>query len=525
MKDIFISYKTGGTGSSFSSKLKRKLDDLGYSVYFNPHEERSKDFREKLKKAVLECTDFIIVLNQKCLEQLSKNNIDDYIRFEILIAKENGKNIIPIYLDNINIAEWYGKLPEELDFILYVDGITVYDEDYYDVSPFDRIRKEIKSFPEKEDLYRDTYNSNFEYDIVQDFNKTLVKAKSGDPKAMYEIANMYFYGFADENGQSNRNFAEAYKWFKFLSDSENEYTARANSMIAKMHYRGIVPREEQSYEKSLDYHKKAASQSGYSAQQLAFMLSIGAGCDFDFDIAEKEYLKAIEHGDNIAYVKLADMYVGLGKMRAAANLYEKIKDVFPDAEYKLGCMYKRGVLSDPPKPDYFRAAVHFHHVISHGGCGANVYHELGQLYFCPTGGFIKDFKTAQANFLIAADMGHIDAQYQVAYMYEHGHVERNISKAIYYHTLAADQGHFLSPTHLAQIYQLSECKNYHKAFRYAQKAAEIGEKEGEFILANLLFFGRGCEPNVNKAYEMYSRAFEHGVDQAKFMMEKIEREN
>ena len=122
-------------------------------------------------------------------------------------------------------------------------------------------------------------------------------------------------------------------------------------------------------------------------------------------------------------------------------------------------------------------------------------------------------------------MGHMDAQYQVAYMYEHGHVERNIDKAIYYHTLAANQGHFLSPTHLAQIYQLTECKNYHKAFKYAQKAAEIGEKEGEFILGNLLFFGRGCEPNVNKAYEMYSRAFEHGVDQAKFMMEKIEGQN
>ena len=199
-KDIFISYKTGGTGSNFSSNLKRKLDDLGYSVYFNPHEERSNDFREKLKKAVLGCTDFIIVLNNKCMEQLSKNNIDDYIRFEILIAKENDKNIIPIYIDNINIAEWYGKMPEELEFILYIDGITVYDEDYYDMSPFDRIRNEIKSIPEKEDLYRDTYNSNLEYDIVQDFNNTLANAKSGDLKAMYEVANMYFYGFADEMG-------------------------------------------------------------------------------------------------------------------------------------------------------------------------------------------------------------------------------------------------------------------------------------------------------------------------------------
>ena len=81
----------------------------------------------------------------------------------------------------------------------------------------------------------------------------------------------------------------------------------------------------------------------------------------------------------------------------------------------------------------------------------------------------------------------------------------------------------MSPTHLAQIYQLPECKNYHKAFHYAQKAAEMGEKEGQFIFGNLLFFGRGCEADVDKAYEMYSRAYEHGVDQAGFMMRKIER--
>lgn len=522
-KDIFISYKTGGNGSSFSSNLKKKLDDLGYSVYFNPHEERGNDFREKLKRAVSACTDFIIVLNNKCLEQLSQNNTEDYIRLELLIAKENDKNIIPIYLESLNIAEWHGKLPEELDFLLYVDGIPIYDEEQIDVSPLDRIRKEIRSLPEKDDVYRDTYNSNTEYDVVRDFGKTLAAAKAGDPKAMYEIANMYFYGFADENGGSNRNFAEAYNWFKRLSDSENEYTVRADSMIAKMYYRGIVPREEQSYEKSLAYHKRASCESGYSAQQLAFMLSIGAGCDFDFETAEREYLKAIENGDNVAYSKLAEMYIGFGKMKEAAGLYERIRNVFPDAEYKLGCMYKKGVLSDTHEPDYFKAASYFQHIINRGDCDAKVYHELGLLYFCPTGGFFKDFEVAQANFLKAADMGHMDAQYQVGYMYEHGHVERNIRKAIYYHTLAADQGHFLSPTHLAQIYQLSECKNYHKAFRYARKAADIGEKEGEFVLANLLLFGRGCEPNVNKAYELYSRAYAHGVDQAKFMMERIEK--
>ena len=64
--------------------------------------------------------------------------------------------------------------------------------------------------------------------------------------------------------------------------------------------------------------------------------------------------------------------------------------------------------------------------------------------------------------------------------------------------------------------------NYHKAFQYAEIAANSGIMEGEFVYANLLFWGRGCEADVNKAYEMYEKAYKHGMYQAKFMMEKIE---
>lgn len=519
-KDIFISYKNDNAGNNFAMRLKDDLENHGYSVYFNSDEAGSGHFPERLKEAIRGCKDFILIVSHGCLSQLMAHHKVDWIREEILTAQLHNKHIIPILMSGVEMPKDKDDMPEELRFLPDIDAISMPEQ--YKRSPFDMLLKAVISKAEKDDIYRDTYNCNSQYDVVSDFTETLSKARAGEPEAMYELANMYFYGFADSNGESNRSFEEAYNWFKRLSDGESEYTALADSMIAKMYYRGIVPREKQSYEKSLEYHRKAAPKSGYSAQQLAFMLSIGVGCEFNFETAEKEYLSAIEHGDNVAYSKLADMYIGLGKMKEAAELYERISDVFPEAEYKLGCMYKRGILSDPPRPDYFRAAFYFQHVISRGGCGANVYYDLGVLYFCPTGGFIKDFKIAQENFLIAADMGHVDAQYQVAYMYEHGHVERDINKAIHYHTLAAKQGHFLSPTHLAQIYQMSECKNYHKAFKFATLAAEIGEKEGEFVLGNLLFFGRGCEPDVNKAYEMYSRAYEHGVDQAKFMMRKIE---
>ena len=520
-QDIFISYKNDNAGNNFATRLKEDLENAGYSVYFNSDQSGSGHFPDRLHQAVCDCKDFILIVSEGCLSQLMSYQKVDWIREELLTAQANGKHIIPILMEGVKMPKDKDDMPEPLRFLPEIDAIELPEQ--YSRSPFDFLLTQFYSKAEKGDIYRDEYNENPEYSIKKDFEKTLRLAKSGCQQAMYELANMYYYGFCDEKGGSDRDFDRAFYWFERLSKTENPFTALANSMIAKMYYRGIVPREAQSYEKALLYHISAADESGYSAQQLAFMRSIGAGCDFDFQVAEKQYLEAIEHGDGVAYTKLADMYIGFGKIREAAALYEKVSATFPDAEYKLGLLYKRGVMTDPPKPDYFRAAFYFQHMIQRGECSANVYNELGLLYFCPTGGFIKDFHAAQAYFQIAADKGHMDAQYQLAYMYEHGHVKRDVQLAIHYHTLAAEQGHFLSPTHLAILYQLSECKNYHKAYRYAERAAELGEKEGEFILGNLLFFGRGCKANINKAYELYKKAYAHGFDQAQFMIQKIEK--
>jgi TPR repeat protein len=371
--------------------------------------------------------------------------------------------------------------------------------------------------------YKDVFQSNCDYDVNEDFANTLKQAESGDEKAMYVIANMYFYGFTNENGQSDRDFSRAYSWFTKLSSSSSIYGVLATSMLGKMHYRGVVPKEKQSYVKSFKCHKKAAQGGGeYSKQQYAYMLSVGMGCDFDYDAAEQQYLSAIKHGDNISISGLAKFYLQYGEFKKAENLYKDIVDTYPMAAYELGCLYMKGLLSDDKKPDCFRAAFYFQHAINTGNGDIDARFQLGLLYFRGTNGFINDYKIAQENFEIAADNGHVDSAYMMGYMYEHGHVEMNLEKAIHYHALAADHGHVLSPTHLAILYQLPKHQNYQKAVEYAKLAASYGEKEGEFVYGNLLFFGRGCEPNNDEAYKMYKRALEHGCDQAAFMIEKIE---
>ena len=100
-----------------------------------------------------------------------------------------------------------------------------------------------------------------------------------------------------------------------------------------------------------------------------------------------------------------------------------------------------------------------------------------------------------------------------------------MEKAIGYFKQAAAHGHSLAATELASLYQFeSEERNYEKAYDYAVIAASHGVAEGAFILGNLLFWGRGCESDINRALKHYDFAFQHGIFAAGMMADKIRKE-
>ena len=108
-------------------------------------------------------------------------------------------------------------------------------------------------------------------------------------------------------------------------------------------------------------------------------------------------------------------------------------------------------------------------------------------------------------------------------MYKSGHVTRDLPKAVEYLEKAKAQGHSFSAMELASLYQQPEVQNYQRAYECATMAAEHGVAEGEFLLANLLFLGRGCEPDMNKAYEFFNRAYNHGIHYASTMISRIDK--
>ncbi len=519
-RDIFISYKNDGEGNNFAARLCADLEEMGYDVYYNPNEQHAGSFPDRLRNAIQSCKDFLLIVSKACLEQLMRNEKIDWVREEILIAHNNGKNIIPLLMPGVSMPKDKEDMPEALRFLPDTDAISVTDN--YRKSPLNYLIEWIKSQPADKSSFKNVYQSNPDYDINEAFQENLKLAEAGNTKAMYELGNMYFYGIADEKGGSARSFTEACKWYQKAAETKDEFGILSLVMLGKLHYKGVVPREKQSYAKSLECYKIAAEESGYAKQQVAIMMSLGLGCEYDYDSAEQYYLSVIESGDNIAVQGLADFYLRYGEFKKAADLYTRIIDNFPQAGYELGKLYMQGVLSESKQPDYMKAAFYFHHAISAGYCDADVYYQLGLLYFRGSNGFMIDFRIAQDNFKIAAAAGHINACYTLGYMYEHGHVETNLDKALEYHLLAAEQGHLLSVLHLSVIYQYPKYQNYQKAFNFAKISADNGDEEGEYILGMLFFLGRGCEPDIDKAYELFKKSYHHGFVQGKFMMEKIE---
>lgn len=512
-KDIFISYRNDGIGNHFAARITNDLKQLGYSVYFNPDEARSGDFPERLANAITACKDFICIVTDEYIFNLISNQNVCWIREELLCAKRNGKNIVPLLINGASMPDDASVLPENLQFFPKIDAF-VFPEQYIN-SPFKLLCEILLSKTDGTNGFRDVDKSSELFDPDQSLEDLLEKADRGDEKAMICAGIYYFYGIS-----GGKDLRQAAAWFKKVSALDGEYAPTANKFIAGMYYSGSMPREEQSYEKSYEYHVKASVGDLYSAGQVGFMQSIGSGCSYDYQKTEAHFLEILDQLDNPRKDTLCRFYLVHGEFQKAADIYVGMAESYPEAAYQLGLMYKRGVLSKPFMPDYAKAAFYLQMALDNDYIKAA--YELGTLYFNPTGSFKKDFQKAHKYYHIAAENGDSDAQYMLGYMYYYGHIEKNYQKSLKYHEMAAAQGHILSAAHLALMYQIPEIHNYEKAFYYAQYAADRGDAPSEFVLGTLYLSGRGCVPDEDKAYLCFKHAAENGAPEAKLLLMQMD---
>lgn len=536
-KDIFISYKNDGSGNQFAYRLVADLEKVGYSVYFNPHEQRSHDFSEKLRHAVENCRDFVLILSPGCLEQLKRNEDVDWVREEILMAHDAGKPIIPILIEGAALPKHADEMPEKLQFLPFVDAIA-FPEGYID-SPFSKLLGVLHAKTRSSQPYANTFNSNPDFNVIEDFMDVRDAAEKGSLDAMYELGMMYYYGVTNEHGISACNHAEAYRWLKNVIDQcsmlihsaqaceidstpYQQLRAYSLTILSKLYYGGHVPGEPQSYEKSFQCIHEAAPWDGHAALTESFMLREGLGCTFDYGKIIGYHTTSVQQKDDQYLLALAKFHTKHGKFQEAMELYNSLATISPEADYCIGLMYLDGLLTDPPMPDPIMAGYHLRNAADNNHALAA--YEFGKLYFRPTGRFRKDFKNAQKYLTLAAEHGVSDAQYILGAMYEMGHVEKSLKKAIHYYTMAMQQGHTNATYSLAKCYQEpGEFQNYQLAYECAEIAASHGIAGAELLLGNLLFWGRGCKPDVHRAIALYERAREHGIHYASIMLQKARK--
>ncbi len=523
--DIFISYKNDSSGNTFAERLANDLKAMGYSVYFNSHERRSGVFNERIRSAIASCKDFICVVSKGYLTQLlnPQEGRNDWIRQELTAAHDSPCHvtITPVYL--VGVAKPHATDfadGDEAAFFASLDGVVM-PGDSYDVSPLDSLTSRLISRREGELDYRDVANGNPDLSANDVLREAYSLAAQGDYEAMFRVGLMMYYGLCvHPKGGAPRDFAEAHRWLSRVSEGcpDEGLRDKASMLIARMYYQGEGMPGGPDYERSFEYHRRSDAIP-YSAAQTAFMMKVGLGCSYDFDAVVSYYQRMADEGDSIARLELGRFYESHGMYAEAERTYLSMKPITTEACYGLGMLYARGNHVTPPMPDCERASHYLELAAKRGNVPAMV--ELGHLYFRPMTGFAGDFRTAMEWYRQAADAGDVSAQYMMGYMYEFGHVERNVPEAIRYFELAAAQGNILSATHLASLYQLPDQCNYGLAYKYCSMAAEGGESTAEFMLANMLLFGRGCRYDVAAAKRYYLRSLQHGFTPAQQMLDVL----
>ncbi len=349
--------------------------------------------------------DFILILTSACLEQLMKYEKIDWIREELLTAYRGGKNIIPFIMPGVVMPKDKDDMPAELNFLPSSDGVKIYNLDFYDRSPLEILIKNwMKSKPNNNrERYRNISNSSSVYNVHSDFTETLAKAEDGYVEAMYEVGCMYYYGFASESDDNAKvDYNEASKWLKRVSESEHELAYKADITIGKLYYAGLMPYEEQSFKKCIEYYEKSGNAiPGVYYERVGFMKSESVGLDFNFNEILEFFASCEGNCSNTTKNNMAKFYMNYGLFDKAIEILESIDECYPDAEYKLGLLYQRGLHRQPPMPDVYRAEHHFQKAAAKNHLDS--IHALGLLNFRATNGYKKNFAQARAYFKNAAE--------------------------------------------------------------------------------------------------------------------------
>ncbi len=138
-EQIFISYRREG-GDVAAKLICEALKNRGYTVFFDYDALKGGHFDVRLVKAIKACTDMVLVLPLNALDRC--DNPADWVRQELVVALESGKNIVPVMMPGF---EFPVSLPEDIEEIRRFNGVRFLME-YFD-AVIDKIAERLTARP------------------------------------------------------------------------------------------------------------------------------------------------------------------------------------------------------------------------------------------------------------------------------------------------------------------------------------------------------------------------------------------
>ncbi|MBQ7694485.1 MAG: toll/interleukin-1 receptor domain-containing protein [Lentisphaeria bacterium] len=135
--DVFISYRRSG-GFEMAKLVSDALCKRGFKVFLDVEALRSGAFNTQLYNIIDSAQNFILILSPDSLERCV--NEGDWVREEILRARQKDKNIVPVMLRGFSFP---AQMPPGLDGLQFYNGINPSPE-YFDAA-MDKLAKMLKS--------------------------------------------------------------------------------------------------------------------------------------------------------------------------------------------------------------------------------------------------------------------------------------------------------------------------------------------------------------------------------------------
>jgi TPR repeat protein len=303
--------------------------------------------------------------------------------------------------------------------------------------------------------------------------------KANLPLARYHLGLMEWQG-----NLGPRSLEKAYAWCEKgaegLSDAAGKGDVEAQLALAWMFQEGMG--KAQDHAKALDYYRDAAeSEYGPAENQLAIVYRDGRAGDKNPAEASKMFQKAAEAGYAEAQVNFGELFDEYtGKKMAGPKDFGRAQQWYQKAaEQGHGrALYRLGLIQLDGKGVAKNAAEAVKLLKQALALATDDYlrivlNDLGYVY--EKGQGVKaDATEAMKNYKLAADLGSMEAQYNLGSI----SLEKNNEKDAYkWYVMAAKQGHALAQNNLGAFYAQGKTvkKNLDEAEKWFLMAAQQGD--------------------------------------------------